>query len=48
MRITALLSNAEDVEIATNVVAVLPNGKRVRLQTRREGGEGPRRVSLAW
>ena len=35
-RITALLSNAEDVEIATNVVAILPNGKRVRLQTRGE------------
>ena len=35
-RVTALLSNAEDVEIATNVVAVLPNGKRVRLQTRHD------------
>ena len=35
-RITALLTNADDVEIATNVVAILPNGKRIRLQTRRE------------
>ena len=30
-RVTALLSDAGDVEIASNVVAVLPNGKRVRL-----------------
>ena len=46
-RITALLSSAEDVEIATNVVAVLPNGKRVRLQTRRE--EAHRQGNaLAW
>ena len=46
-RITALLSNSEDVEIATNVVAVLPNAKRVRLQTRRE--EARRQGNaLAW
>ncbi len=34
-RITALLSDAEDVPITSNVVAVLPNGKRVPLQGRR-------------
>jgi hypothetical protein len=46
-RITALLSNAEDVDIATNIVAVLPNGKRVRLQRR---GEDARRQGhdLTW
>ncbi len=35
-RMTALLSNAEDVEIATNVMVVLPNGKRVKLQRKGE------------
>jgi len=34
-RITALLSNAEDVPISTNVVAILPGGKRISLQGRR-------------
>ncbi len=34
-RLTALLSDAEDVPVSTNVVAVLPNGKRVPLQGRR-------------
>ncbi len=46
-RITALLSNAADVEIATNVTAILPNGKRVKLQTRRD--EAHRQGNaLAW
>lgn len=46
-RITALLSNAEDIPISTRVVAVLPNGKRVTLQTGRS--EASRRGSaLAW
>ena len=34
-RLTALLSDAEDVDIATNVVAILPTGKRIPLQGRR-------------
>ncbi len=35
-RLTALLSNAEDVPVATNVVAILPTGKRISLQRRTE------------
>src|SRR5580693_4431659 len=46
-RITALLSNAEDIPISTRVVAVLPNGKRVTLQAGRS--EASRHGSgLAW
>lgn len=46
-RITALLSAAEDVEIATNIVAILPNGKRVKLQTHHD--EAKRQGSaLSW
>jgi len=46
-RITALLSNAEDLPVTTSVVAVLPNGKRVPLQKR--GTEARRRGdALAW
>lgn len=48
-RLTALLSDGEDVEIASNVVAVLPNGKRIPLMTRREGREASRSgEALAW
>ncbi len=48
-RIIALLSDAEDVPISTNVVAVIPSGRRIPLQVRinrvgarRQGG------GLAW
>ena len=33
-RIVALLSDAEDVDVATNLAAVLPSGKRIPLQVR--------------
>ncbi len=48
-RIIAMISDAGDVGIATNFVAVLPNQKRVPLLARRAGG-GVRRqgMSLAW
>jgi len=36
-RIIALLSEAEDIEAVSNLAAVLPTGKRIPLQTRREG-----------
>jgi hypothetical protein len=46
-RITALLSASEDVPIGTNVVAVLPTGKRIPLQGRRS--EARRRgEALEW
>jgi hypothetical protein len=46
-RITALLSDGEDIPITTNVVAVLPTGKRVPLQGRRS--EARRHgEALAW
>jgi O-glycosyl hydrolase len=48
-RIIAMLGGAEDVEISSSVVAVLPGGKRVPLQTRREGAGAMRRSrDLAW
>ena len=48
-RIIALLSDAEDVDVVSNVVAVLPSGKRVPLQLRREGRGAMRQGrSLAW
>jgi hypothetical protein len=48
-RIIAMLSDAEDVEISSNIVAVLPGGKRVPLQTRGEGSGATRRGGdLAW
>jgi hypothetical protein len=52
-RIVAMLSQAEDVGVATSFVAVLPNGKRVPLRGGRGGGaDGPgvRRQgdALAW
>ena len=48
-RIIALLSNAEDIDISTNVVAVLPTGKRVPLLLRREGRGATRQAgALAW
>jgi hypothetical protein len=48
-RIIALLSDAEDLELSTNIVAVQPSGKRVPLQIRRAGA-GARRQGpdLAW
>ena len=39
-RIVAMLSQAEDVGVATSFVAVLPDGKRVPLQARRGGAGG--------
>ena len=48
-RIIALLSDAEDVEVSSNIVAVLPSGKRVPLQVRREGRGATRQgQALAW
>jgi hypothetical protein len=48
-RIIALLGGAEDVEVTSQVVAVLPGGKRIPLQTRREGSGAMRRSrDLAW
>ncbi len=48
-RITALLSDAGDLEISSNIVAVLPNGKRFPLQVRRqEGGATRQGQALAW
>jgi hypothetical protein len=48
-RLTALLSDADDVELATNVVAVLPTGKRVSLMSHREGKEASRKGDdLEW
>lgn len=46
-RLTALLSDAEDVVVSTNVVAILPSGKRIPLEGRRS--ESHRHgESLAW
>jgi hypothetical protein len=48
-RIIALLSDAEDVEVASSIVAVLPSGKRIPLQVRRAGIGATRQGStLAW
>ena len=48
-RIVAMLSDAEDLELSSNVVAVLPGGKRVPIQTRREGSGAIRRGrDLVW
>jgi hypothetical protein len=49
-RIIALLSAAEDVEVASNLVAVLPSGKRIPLQVRRHDRRGLVRqgTDLAW
>jgi hypothetical protein len=48
-RIIAMWSDGEDTAIATNVVAVLPNGKRIPLQARRSTGGAVRQGSaLAW
>jgi len=48
-RIIALLSDSDDVDVSTNVVAVLPNGKRVSLQMRREDRGVTREPNaLAW
>ncbi len=48
-RIIAMLSDAEEVEIVSNVVAVLPSGKRFPLQLRREGRGAMRQGrALAW
>jgi hypothetical protein len=48
-RIIALLSDAEDLELSTHIVALQPSGKRVPLQVRRAGA-GARRQGqdLAW
>jgi hypothetical protein len=51
-RIIAMLPDSEDVAVSSDVVAVLPNGKRVRLQTRQPGAGSPGAVrqgsALAW
>ncbi len=49
-RIIALLSQAEDVEAVSNLVAVLPTGKRIPLQLRRRDRRGVVRQGreLAW
>ena len=50
-RIIALLPDAEDVAVSSNVVAVLPSGKRVPLQTRQSGrlpGVARQGAALAW
>ena len=47
-RIIALLSAAEDVEVASQVVAVLPGGKRIPLQVRRDDRGATRQAGLAW
>ena len=48
-RIIAMLSSAEDVEVTSSIVAVLPGGKRIPLQVRRGGGGANRTGGpLAW
>jgi hypothetical protein len=48
-RIIAMLSDAEDLEVASSIVAVLPTGKRIPLQGRRAGIGATRPGSaLAW
>lgn len=47
-RIIALLSQAEDIEATSQIVAVLPSGKRVPLQVRRENSGARREGPLAW
>jgi len=48
-RIIAMLSDGEDTLVASNVVAVMPGGKRVPLQIRRGGGGASRQGSaLFW
>src|SRR5690242_12540795 len=48
-RIIALISDAGDVEVTSNLVAVQPTGKRVPLLTRREGAGAQRQGgALAW
>ena len=48
-RIIALISDAGDVEVTSNLVAVQPTGRRVPLLTRREGAGAQRQGgALAW
>jgi hypothetical protein len=48
-RITAVLSDAGSVGVGSNLIAVLPGGKRVPLITRREGGGATRQgPDLVW
>jgi hypothetical protein len=48
-RIIAMLSSAEDVEVTSSIVAVLPGGKRIPIQVRRGGGGASRTGgTLAW
>lgn len=49
-RMIALLSDAEDVKVVSNLVAVLPTGKRIPLQTGRDGRRGVARKgdALLW
>ena len=48
-RIVSLLSAAEDFPLSTNVVAVLPSGRRILLQVRRPSGGTVRQAdALVW
>jgi hypothetical protein len=48
-RIVSMISDAGEVEIASSIVAVLPTGKPVSLQVRREGSGAVRQGrNLAW
>jgi hypothetical protein len=48
-RITALLSDAGAIGVTSNLVAVLPGGKRVPLMTRRDDSRATRQgLDLAW
>ena len=47
-RIIALLSGAEDIEVTSQIVAVLPSGKRVPLQVRRDNAGATRQAGLSW
>ena len=47
-RIIALLSGAEDLEVTSQVVAVLPTGKRIPLQVRRENVGARRQSGFSW
>lgn len=47
-RIIALLSVADDIEVSSQIVAVLPGGKRVALLVRRDNAGATRQAGLAW
>src|SRR4051794_26993033 len=51
-RLIALLPDGEDVAVSSNIVAVLPSGRRIPLQTRQSGAGSPgvsrQGTALAW